>query len=220
MDPAQLQQVIAQAVQAAVAAAIAAPNNAMLNQHVQQLVQAQLAAAQPPPQVPFLINPAGAGNAAWDLTSGTGLKIYLAAIEAIEPPYDGEESLLNAFLRKIWLRAQAFGFTAVLMVTDAEAVGRNITKEYGCVTLAQVQAAAITDLRQNDRRTQAEEIIRQLIQESTTPKLIDRLDHRQDNYRVNVAAAGAPEDKRTSVIKYCSNRTYLEEICTMGEISY
>jgi hypothetical protein len=199
MDPAALQNIVQQAVQAAVAAAVAAPNNAVLNQHIQQLVQAQLQQQQqnPPPAV-FLINPAGAGNAAWDLMSSTGLKIYMAAITALTPLFDGEEVDLNAFLRKVWLRAEAFGFTGVLVVQDAEQTPRNITREFGCLTLAQVQPAAIVDIQAADRRTQAQELLRQLIQASCTPRIVDRLEHRKDDYMVDVAQPGNPAEVRFS----------------------
>ena len=178
ITPAQLQQIVQDAVQAA--------------------LTAQAQAAQPPAAPAFMINPAGAGNAAWDLTSSTGLKIYMSATAPIEPVYEGDEALMNAFLRKIWLRAQAFGFTAILSADDATGTSRNITKEFGCLTRAAVQAAAIADLRHNDRRTQAQELLRQMIQGSCAPKLVDRLEHRQEHYMVDIAQAGNAAEVKVS----------------------
>jgi len=105
----------------------------------------------------------------------------------IEPAFAGEEEVLNAFLRKILLKAQSFGFSSVLMILDTSSVPRNITKEFGCLTLANVQAAAVNDLRQNNRKHQVQELLRQLIQGSCTPALGDRLDNQSANYILDVA---------------------------------
>jgi hypothetical protein len=71
---------------------------------IQALVQAaiigamnNLPAAQVPHAVPFAKNPAGAGTDAWDFSSGTGLKIYLASTEGFKTQYDGDQEHLNDF---------------------------------------------------------------------------------------------------------------------------
>jgi hypothetical protein len=122
----------------------------------------------------------------------------MAAIAAVTPLFDGEEVDLNPFLRKVWLRAEAFGFTGVLVVQDAEQTPRNITREFGCLTLAQVQAAAIVDIQAADRRTQAQELLRQLIQASCTPRIVDRLEHRKEDYMLDVAQPPNAADLRFS----------------------
>lgn len=214
MDPAQLEQMMQNAIQAAVAAALAGPQNAIIQaqiqQQVQQQVQAQVAAQQAAQQaaaaaaaaaapavtqaaqVPFMLNPALAGNEAWDLMSSTGLKIHMAAIAPIVPAHAGEESLLNSLLRKMWLRAEAFGFTRILMIDDADGIARNLTKAHGCLTKVIVTAAAMADIRDEDRRTQAQELLRQLIQGSCTTKMIDGLEHRSADCTHDVAMNGAP----------------------------
>ena len=38
-----------------------------------------------PPVVPFLVNPTLAGDTSWDFATGTGVKIYLAAVQPMMP---------------------------------------------------------------------------------------------------------------------------------------
>jgi len=45
------------------------------------------------------------------------------------------------------------------MILDTSGVARNATKEFGCFALANVQTAAINDLRQNNRKHQAQELL-------------------------------------------------------------
>ncbi|CAB9505788.1 unknown protein [Seminavis robusta] len=179
MDAAQ----IAQLVTAAVAAA-------MQDQAVLTAIRGQGQPARP--VAPFAVTPAGTGNNAWDFTSGTGLKIFIAATAPFTPQYDGTEIKLRDFLRKIWHRAEAFGWTTILLITDEEGTPRNITQEYGCLTVAGVKNHAITYLRQDNREHQASACLRQLIIGSITSKLADKLINRKANYTVNAAAATQP----------------------------
>ena len=194
MDAAQLQQVI----ETVLNGIIGAPGNnaalqAIVNQQVQQAVlnqnqgQGQQQVPGQPAAAPFRLIPGGTSDDSWNFERPNDLKIYIMAGAPIEPPFAGEEEVLNAFLRKILLRAQSFGFSTVLMILDTSGVPRNITKEFGCLTLANVQAAAVNDLRQNNRKHQAQELLRQLIQGSCTPALGDRLDNRSANYILDVA---------------------------------
>ena len=65
-----------------------------------QFIQDQVATQQadnqlPPPVVPFLINPALAGNTPWDFATPTGLNIYLAALQPLVPQYGEDEEGLG-----------------------------------------------------------------------------------------------------------------------------
>jgi hypothetical protein len=93
--------------------------------------------------VPFAVNPAGGGNAAWDFTTGSGLKIFLASTAAFDVLFDGDQASLTSFLSKIWLRAESFGWTTNLLVNDDDAAHRSLTREHGCLNLANMRAAAI-----------------------------------------------------------------------------
>ncbi|CAB9529946.1 hypothetical protein SEMRO_2684_G334560.1 [Seminavis robusta] len=129
MDAAQITQLVT----AAVAAAL----------QDQAVLTAIRGPAQPgPPAAAFAVTPAGTGNAAWDFTSGTGLKIFIVATSPFTPQYDGKEATLRDFLRKVRNRAEAFGWTGILMVIDANGTPRNITLEYGRKANFTVNAAA------------------------------------------------------------------------------
>ena len=54
---------------------------------VQAAVQAALTAVRPQAAV-FAMAPGG-GNAAWDFTSGNGLKLYISATKSLEEKFDG-----------------------------------------------------------------------------------------------------------------------------------
>ncbi|CAB9519769.1 unknown protein [Seminavis robusta] len=168
----------------------------MDNDQVQALVQAavppQAVPPPPPPVVPFAVTPAGAGNAAWDFTSSTGLKIFIASTAPFSHPYDGKEAFLKDFLRKIYQRAESYGWSTILIVADASGEQRNITTQHGCLKLTDVQTHAITYLRLTGREHQASACLRKLILGSITPKLADRLTTRSKGYTVDASAAVAP----------------------------
>ncbi|CAB9501684.1 unknown protein [Seminavis robusta] len=175
MEPAQ--------VRALVEAAVAA---ALQNQNVIQAIRPPQAVR---PVIPFAVTPAGTGNDAWDFTSGTGLKIFMAATAPFHIIYDGKELNLRDFLRRVWHRAEAFGWTDILFVTDASGTARNITKEHGCLTIELVKAHALVYLRQANRRHQASACLRQLLIGSITSKLADRLTNKKESYTINAAPA-------------------------------
>ncbi|CAB9515892.1 hypothetical protein SEMRO_745_G196340.1 [Seminavis robusta] len=160
---------------------------------VQEAVQAAIEATRippPPPRViPFAVTPAGAGDAAWDFTSSTGLKIFVASIAPFAGLYDGNESELRDVLRKILQRAQTYGWMQIFFIANDAGVVRNLATEHGCLTLATIQTAAITNLRGTGRPHQATECLRQLIIGSVSAAIADKLYHHRANYTVNAAAA-------------------------------
>jgi hypothetical protein len=79
----------------------------------------------------------------------------------------------------------------ILVVDDSDGIPRNLTREYGCLTLANVHDKARTYLNQNNRSDQASSILFTLLTESLTPRIANRLDHRSHDYNLNIAAAGA-----------------------------
>ncbi|CAB9531577.1 unknown protein [Seminavis robusta] len=178
MDAATLQA----AVQAAVAAVL----------QDQAVIDAIRPQPQPAAAVAFAVTPAGTGNVAWDFSSSTGLKMYIASTTPFRQAYDGKESTLRDFLRKIAQRAESYGWTPVLMVNDAEGTPRNITIQHACLTTELVQQHAVTYLRLEGRQHQASACLHKLILGSITPRLADRLTTRSSNFTVNAAAAVAP----------------------------
>ncbi|CAB9531199.1 hypothetical protein SEMRO_3320_G346710.1 [Seminavis robusta] len=189
MDAEQIRQLVETAVANAVAATLQ-------NQNVLDALRPpQPVPPPPPPPVAFAINPAGAGNQPWDFTSATGLKIFIASTTPFKILYDGNQTGLRDFLRKIFQRAESYGWTTILMINNSQGVSKNITTQHGSLTVANVRAHAITYLRQQQREHQASACLRKLIA-SITPKLANRLTTRVDNYLVNIAqpaADGAPE---------------------------
>jgi hypothetical protein len=174
MDAAQVQNI----VQAAIAAALAA-------------FQQQQPLPVPPVAPAFAETPAGVGVVAWDFTSATGIKLYTLATAPFSTPFDGNQNGLSDFLRKIASRAETYGFSNILMVPDDNGVDRDLTREYGCLTIDNIRAVAIPHFQGQGRPRQASSMLRKLIQESITASLADRLTHRKDNYTVNAAAAVA-----------------------------
>ncbi|CAB9508478.1 unknown protein [Seminavis robusta] len=201
MDPVAIQN----AVQAAVAAVL--QDQAVIN-----AIRPPVVVPQPAPPVPFAVNPAGAGNAPWDFTSPTGLKIFIASTTPLSVTYDGKEDTLRDFLRKIYQRAESYGWTGILMVLDTSGTLRNITTHHGCITLANVQAHATTYLRLEQREHQASVCLRKLIIGSITPKLADRLATRSDRYIINAAAAAQPGQPAPAPIMIEDGTCMLHEI--------
>ncbi|CAB9521469.1 unknown protein [Seminavis robusta] len=188
MDAAQISALVTAAVQAA-----------LQNQDV-------INAIRPParviPAVPFAVTPAGAGNDAWDFTTSTGLKIFMASTAPLPVLYDGKEAGLRDFLRKILQRAQSYGWSSILMVADTAGNVKNITTQHGSLNLTNVQAHATTYLRAQQRQHQASACLSKLIMGSITPKLANRLATRSNNYNLNVAVIPpAPHAAPAPIIK-------------------
>jgi hypothetical protein len=152
---------------------------------------APVAPAAPAAVAAFAINPAGVGNAPWDFQSSQGLRVYSAVTTPIEPAFDGSEAKLVHFLMKIWSRAQAYGFLSILQVLDDQNVVRDLTREWGCLTTGNVQAAAIDYLRLQERSHQASEMLRVLILASVEGRIVSRLLHRKDQFTVDIALPNA-----------------------------
>ena len=195
---AAMQLMVANAVQAAVAAlqqqhqaAITALQQQQAQQ--QQLLQQQQQQQQQPGAA-FAVNPGGNGNLPWDFQSSAGIKLYSCATAPFDPLYDGEEDKLNAFLRKIKGRAKIYGFDIVLMVPDANGNVRDLTREHGCLTINDVKNAAIVYLSQQQRAHQASSVLGTLMTNSMTPRLIDRLYHRKQDYLVNIPGQADPKE--------------------------
>jgi hypothetical protein len=196
MDPAALQAIIQAAVAAALLAALPQPSA--------------------PPQ--FAINPAGAGANPWDFMSGHGLKVYIAITDPFTPLYNGEQHLLNDLLRKIANRAESFSFFGILAILDDNGQVRQLTREHGCLTLINMQAAAIANLQAQGRNHQASEMLRKLLQASITSKTADRLFHRKSNYTVNIAAAALPGDPPNPPIMREDGPTMLFELIALVSV--
>ncbi|CAB9513065.1 unknown protein [Seminavis robusta] len=182
MDPAQVQAIVEAAVQTALQAAL--QNPAVLN-----AIRPPAVVVPQAPVIPFATTPAGAGNAAWDFTSSTGVKIFIASTNPFPVPYDGNESGLRDFLRQIWRRAVAYGWSTILVVTDTDGTPRNLTTQHGCLSLLNVRAHAVAYLRLEEREHQASSCLHKLLLGSITPKLVNRLMTREAEFTVNAAAA-------------------------------
>jgi len=187
LDQADIDAMIQAAVATAVAAAIGA-----LPPPAQPVAQA----AAGPAAVPFALSPAGAGNTPWDFQSSQGMKLYLAVTAPLVPLFNGDNGTLNAFLRQIWGRAESFGFTNILQVPDDNGRLRDLTREYGCLNMTNVQNRAIQYLRVPQREQQAADMLRKLIVNSMEPRVTDRMHHRRVNYTVDIALPGDPPDSR------------------------
>jgi hypothetical protein len=176
---------------------------AALNAMIQAAIAADRAANPPmapeavvvapaPILTPFSLTPAGVGAVPWDLQSSQGMKLYISATEAILPLYDGDHGKLNEFLRKISNRAEQFSFASILMVPDNDGINRDITREFGCVTMNNMRAKALLYQGVEVRDYQAAEMLRMLVSSSIEAAVVDQLHYRSSNYTVNIAAAGNP----------------------------
>lgn len=177
MDAAGLQALIDGAVLAAVQVATQAAAQAAAGQQ----------ANQAPPA--FSLNPAGTGNEPWNFQSSTGMKLYIAASAPLATTYDGVEEGLTAFLRELATRAKSFGLDIALRIPDNDGILRDLTREHGCLTLANVQAAAQVYLPLENRAHQASSVLSTLIMASITAPLAARLAHSSPKYTLVAAAA-------------------------------
>jgi hypothetical protein len=158
---------------------------------LQQLPQQQ---QQQPQQPAFARNPGGQGNLPWDFSTSQGIKVYQAATAPFLPAYDGEGDKLPELLRKVRARTQEYGFHSILLVNDNGGTPRDLSREHGCITIANVQTKARGYLGQEQRDFQASGMLFTLVMNSVTPRLAGRLEHRSSDYNLDMAAAGAAPD--------------------------
>jgi hypothetical protein len=122
------------------------------------------------------------------------LRVYSIVTSALVPRFDGTEVNLSHFLKQIWARADAYGFTGLLLVEDDDNVVRNLTLEYGCLTNENLKRAAILYLREPERHHQASQMMLMMLSESVEASIMARLQHRQSDYKVDIAQPGAAPD--------------------------
>ena len=67
-------------------------------------------------QVPFALSPALVTNQVLDYSTSTGQKLYNAAVESLQDPYNGSEAALNIFLEQLKTRAECMGWMTILDV--------------------------------------------------------------------------------------------------------
>jgi hypothetical protein len=104
------------------------------------------------------------------------------------------------------------------MVSDDNGVDRDLTREYGCLTIDNICAVAIPHFQGQGRPRQASSMLRKLIQESITASLADCLTHRKDNYTVNAAAAVAAGQPAPVPIPREAGPAMLYELISMVSI--
>ena len=127
--------------------------------------------ALPPVPVPYAIGPAGNVNQPWDFQTSQGLKLYQAVTAPITPLFDGDEPKLSTFLSDVLTRAECYGLIPILTVNDSQGTPREITHEFGCLTMADVHVRALQYLTVPGRDQQATEMLRILIKKSITPAI-------------------------------------------------
>ena len=92
-------------------------------------------------QVPFALSPALVTNEVIDYSTSVGQKLYTAAVESLQDPYDGSEDALNVFLEQLKTRAESMGWMPILDVPPDlnqpdEVI--NILSKYGRLVLVQI----------------------------------------------------------------------------------
>lgn len=111
--------------------------------------------AQPP--APFSLTPGLIStNVPWDYSTRSGQSLYFAATKPVATIFDGKQTSLKVFLQALKSKADAFGWTdLILMIPDSSVppVERNMLTHFGTLTIENVVQNAIAHYATHDNRS-------------------------------------------------------------------
>jgi hypothetical protein len=152
-------------------------------------------AAPPPvivaPQAPalpvaaFALTPALANNAAIDYTTSTGMKLYTQAIAPLAMKFDGEPKNLAMFLHELSTRAIVANWGEIIsQIPDANGTPRNLIKDYGILSIQNIQAHALTYIAAGNRNAQNNMQMYLCLTTSLTDEAKKKIAHEVPNYQL------------------------------------
>jgi hypothetical protein len=139
----------------------------------------------PPAPVPFALLPGEAYTAPLDFNKSNELKIFRAATSGMTEKFDLKEEHLRVFLETVREQVRTFDWSHIITVPDANAVGRNLTTNYGQVTREQVQAHATTYIGVPNRHAQNAMMLYKFLMNSLTDDAKLTMLTMKEQYHVN-----------------------------------
>ncbi len=135
---------------------------------------------------PGLANP----GQPWDYAANEGLKIYnYAATKLQKEPYDGGVVELKQLLQLLAARATTYGWMDLLFMISNQATvpsDKNMLKQYGVLTLANVRAHAITNyIGQPNRAAQAAVMCRDCITATMSANIMTQMANKEADFTIN-----------------------------------
>jgi hypothetical protein len=82
------------------------------------------------------------------------MKLFNKGIIGSDTKFDLKEGNLHVFLNKFWEHARIFNWDAILQIPDSTATTRNLSTNYGQLTLSNCQDHALLYITRNERRAQ------------------------------------------------------------------
>ena len=144
-------------------------------------------------QVPFALSPALVTNEVIDYSTSVGQKLYNAAVESLQDPYDGSEDGLHIFLEQLKTRAECMGWMTILDVPPDLAQPDeviNIISDYGQLSLQQIRDHATTYVQQQVRAAQDSAQLYQCLMHTLTKEAHANITLLQQDYFIDNAASG------------------------------
>jgi hypothetical protein len=171
-------------------------------------------AAQPPPAVApgnFGLGP-GRTNNALDYSQDSAVKFYYKAILPLQVQFDGKPNMVIAFLAAVQDRSRNFGWDPILQIVVGTNT-HNLIRDYGSVTLQEVQTFAGTySGQQNNRSAQSAEMMYHCLMHSLTTAFKTEVLLHKASYHLN----GNPDGP--SLLKQIVNMTYIDNPGTISHI--
>ena len=136
---------------------------------------------------PGLANP----GQPWNYQTSEGIKIFtFASTKLQDVPYNGDVKGIKMFLIALGKRGEAYGWDTELFTISNQAAGgaamdKNLLKQYGVLTLANVQAHATVYIGGQTRAAQASVQLLNCITASIGSDLMMKLVSRQDEFTLN-----------------------------------
>ena len=179
-----------------------------------------------PPVIPVV--PAAFSRSPWendaviDFSTTEGRKLFTTGTAPILPKYDGDQQELMIFLSHLSNKGEVLGWTDTIFKintgTAAVPVEKNLTQEYGLITLDQCKAKAAVFLAEvaGNRATQSSNMLRLCLAGSVTNELLTKILMREDQY--TITAQGRQIQDGSSMLKVLISIVCIETRATVAII--
>jgi hypothetical protein len=177
-------------------AAAQPPNYAGL---IEALINAANTAVNARPQIPdpdppapavFALLPGMSNGQPLDYNKTADMKLFNKGIAGMESKFDLKEGNLHVFLNKFREHARIFNWSAILRIPDSSGTTRDLSTNYGQLTITECQNHATTYVTRNERRAQDSMMMYQYLSNSLTEEATTMILSNKSSYYVNELPSG------------------------------
>jgi hypothetical protein len=149
---------------------------------------------QPDPDLPapavFALLPGMSNGLPLDYNKTADMKLFNKGISGMDTKFDLKEGNLHVFLNKFREHAKIFNWDSILKIPDGTGTVRDLSTNYGQLTLANCQAHAATYVTRNERRAQDSMMMYQFLLNSLNEEATTTVLSNKTSYYVSELPSG------------------------------